>query len=123
MSKQVARSGLDIIAEMLKLTREMADSNDADYLIESIDKRGELMDEYDALKKNPASAAEIEDNKPKISKMLNEMIALDKKISDMIGFFYHEAKTELQASAKKSKVLNYTNQAISASGSYMDYKE
>lgn len=124
MTAQKTSRGLDIITELLELTRKMANSGDADFLIEAIDRRGELMSEYDALKaSNPKAFAVTEASEPEISEMINEIIELDKKINKSLFSMYHEAKTGLQSSTKSNKILNYTNQAISASGSYMDFKE
>lgn len=124
MSTQKAAIGLEMITELLNLTRKMSKSDDADFLIEAVDKRSELMAKYDALKaSDPETAAAIEKNKPEISEMINEIIELDKKINKSLFSMYHEAKAGLQNSTKNNKILNYTNQAISASGSYMDFKE
>lgn len=124
MTAQKTSRGLDIITELLDLTRKMANSGDADFLIEAIDRRGELMAEYDALKASGSGASTVtEAHKPEISEMINEIIELDKKINKSLFSMYHEAKTGLQSSTKSNKILNYTNQAISASGSYMDFKE
>lgn len=119
-----AARGLEIITELLDVTRKMVRSEDADLLADAIDRRGELMAEYDALKASSAeAAAAIEKDKPLISKMINEIIELDKKIDKSLSSMYREAKSDLQNSNKNKKILNYTNQAISPSGSYMDYKE
>lgn len=124
MTAQKTSRGLEIITELLDLTRKMTKSGDADFLIEAIDRRGELMAEYDALKaSDPEASAVTEANKPEFSEMINEIIELDKKINKSLFSMYHEAKTGLQSSTKSNKILNYTNQAISASGSYMDFKE
>lgn len=124
MTAQKTEYGLEIITELLDLTRKMAKSDDTDFLIEAIDRRGELMAEYDALKaSSPEASAAIEKNRPDISEMLNEIIELDKKINKSLFSMYHEAKSGLQSSTRNNKILNYTNQAISASGSYMDIKE
>lgn len=124
MSAQKSVRVLEIIVELLNLTRKMSKSEDADFLVDAIDKRGELMAEYDALKTSSSDAAAlIEKNKPKISEAINEIMELDKKINKSLFSMYHESKTDLQNSTRNNKILNYTNQAISSSGSYMDFKE
>ncbi len=117
-------SGLAIITELLSLTKKMVQSDDLDFLVESIEKREQLMAEYDALKaSSPAAADAIKQDKPQISKMMSEMIQLDKKINRVIDRLYDEAKKEVQGSVQNNKVLKYTNQAISGTGSYFDIKE
>lgn len=118
------RSGLAIITALLELTRKMAASDDADFLVSSVGKRELLMGEYDRLKASSPYAAEaIEKDKPEISRMIAEIIELDKQINKTLNAFYTMSKHELEGSNTNRKILNYTNNAISASGSYMDYKK
>lgn len=118
------RSGLAVMAEMLELTRKMAASGDADFLISSIDKRQSLIDEYELLKApgSPATA-ELERDKAEIGRIKGEIVELDKKIDVSLKSMMSQTKAELENSVSNAKVLNYTNNAISSSGSYMDYKK
>lgn len=124
MSAQESGRTLDIIIELLNITRKMSKSSDPDFLVEAIDKRGELMAEYDRLKASDTqSVASIEKHKAQISDMINEIIELDKKINRTLFSLYQDAKINLKNSNQSNKILNYTNNAISSTGSYMDYKE
>lgn len=125
MSKTVnERSGLAVISDLLDLTRRMAESEDADFLVDSVERRDKLMDEYDRLKvSSPYAAEAIEKDKPEISRMIAEIIELDKRINQSLNALYTATKHDLEGANAGRKILNYTNNAISASGSYMDYKK
>lgn len=126
MSESAAeRSGLEIISELLSLTRLMvAKIDNSDFLVSSVDERGRLLEEYGYLKNSSASAkAEIEKDKPKIDKMISEITNFDKQINAALIAFRDEAKRDLQNSNTQKKVLNYTNNTISSSGSYLDIKK
>lgn len=123
-SEQKAKRMLGIFAELLNLTRKMAKSTDPDFLIEAIDKRGDLMTEYDTLRASSARAAAVAGStNPQVAEMINEIIELDKKINKTLFSLYHDAKVNLKTSNQNAKILQYTNQAISSTGSYIDLKE
>lgn len=119
------RGGLAIVFDLLSLTREMAEKrDDTDFLIESIDARERLMNEYDHLKTANAYAQKaLEKDKPQITGMIHEIIELDKTIDASLRAHHEKAKEDLKDSNSLKKVLNYTNNAVSASGSYMDFKK
>lgn len=117
------RSILAVMTEILTLTRKMAASRDADFLVSAIDDRERLIDEYKHLKADPGAADAFERDKPEIDKMTGEIAELNKTIGATLNSLLAEAKLELESSVSRNKVLNYTNNAISSSGSYMDYKK
>lgn len=119
------RNGLEIITEMLALTREMSyKTDDADFLLASIERREQLMQEYDAVTSATLYAKEDAGrDKPEIKHMIDEIIELDKTINASLLSMRNEAKQQVTSSNIQKKVLNYTNQAISSSGSYMDFKQ
>lgn len=125
MSKALSeRSGLELVQEMRKLTKEMFNkSEDAEALTALIEKRGALMEDYDRLKAtNPRAAAAMEKDKNKIKKILEEMRELDKGVNASLEKMHAEAKLDLESTTSNQKVLGYTNQAIASSGSFMDIK-
>jgi phage host-nuclease inhibitor protein Gam len=118
------RSGLSIVEELLALTRRMAESDDLDFIVGAIDRRGELMDEYDRLKASNRYFAEAaEKGRPQIKKLVAEIMKLDDIINRKLVDFRESNKQDLQGSVAKNRVLKYTNSAISAAGSYMDVKK
>jgi phage host-nuclease inhibitor protein Gam len=129
MNRQTAtqereRSGLAIVEELLYVTRRMAESDDLDFIVEAIDRRGELMDEYDRLKATNRYFAEAaEKGRPQIRKLVAEIMKLDDIINKKLVEFRESNKQDLQGSVAKNRVLKYTNSAISAAGSYMDVKK
>jgi phage host-nuclease inhibitor protein Gam len=118
------RSGLTIVEELLAVTRRMAESDDLDLIVASIDRRGELMDEYDKLKASNRYFAETaERSRPQIKKLVAEIMKLDETINKRLVEFRENNKQDLQGSVAKNRVLKYTNSAISSAGSYMDVKK
>lgn len=117
------RGGLEIISEILSLTRRMISKiDDPDFLVESIEKRELLMGEYDRVKVNPSAQAAIERDKPEIKTIIAEIVELDKKIEKALNVFRNEVKQEVESANMQKRVLGYTNKAISDSGSYLDLK-
>ena len=118
------RSGLSIVEELLTLTRRMAESDDLDFIVEAIDRRGELMEEYDRLKTaNRYFAEAAERCRPQIKNLVGEIMKLDDVINKKLVEFRETTKQELQGSVAKNRVLKYTNSAISSRGSYLDVKK
>lgn len=119
------RTGLEIIAEMLSITRDMSGHlSDADYITDALDRRELLMIEYDAVTgATPYAEERTARDKPEIRRMIGEIMELDKTVNAALCAMRAEVKQEVASSNAQKKVLNYTNQAISASGSYMDFKK
>ena len=120
MTTQEGRSAKELIEELLGLTRQMAlKTGDVDFLLQGVDKRQTLMDELDKTTAgNPDSR-----KTPELRRMVDEIISLDKLITDAMINHREDAKKEVSASNQQKRILSYTNQAISSSGSYMDYKK
>lgn len=117
------RSKLEIVTEMLELTRRMLEKReDADFLIESIDKRQEFMDEYDQLTVSAGGDLTAKEQ-DEIKRMIQEIIILDKTVNSALNRHMIVSKDALANSNNQKKVLAYTNSALSSSGSYMDYKK
>lgn len=120
---KTVRNRLDIIVELHKITKQMTDrSGDADFLMLSVDKRQTLMDEYDAMQQLRDDPTTYEEQ-TEIRRLVKDIIKMDNIIADALENHQKEAKAELVNSNKQQRVLGYTNQAMSASGSYMDYKK
>lgn len=117
------RSKLAIIKELHALTKGMvARKNDADYLILSVEQRQDLMDEYDLLD-NSGGEGESPDDPAEIKRLIQEIIGMDSTISAALEQHKIESKSDLANSNTQQKILGYTNQAMSTSGSYMDYRK
>lgn len=123
-STERGRSGLSIVEELLILTRKMAESDDLNFIVEAIDQRGALMGEYDHLKNTDRLFAEsAEQGRPQIKKLVAEIMKLDSIVNKKLVEFRENNQHNLRGSVVRNRVLNYTNSAISAAGSYMDVKK
>lgn len=115
------RGGLEIMNDILGITQEIAGSEDVDFIIASLDRRGFLMDEYDRVK--AASPESIKKDRSNIDRVKVEIAKLDSGIGDNLQKLRAQAKQDLESSNTQKKVLGYANQAVSSSGSYMDFKK
>lgn len=123
MSSAVSTRGrVEVITELYELTKEMERrKDDADFLIASVEKRQGLMDEYDLLRQNTDDPGE--EAKAEMGRMVKEVIGMDTAITAALEGHKKASKADLTASNRQQKVLGYVNQALSSSGSYMDYKK
>lgn len=113
------RTGLLIITDLYNLTTRMSrQTNDPDFLVESVEKRQALMDEYDAYK-----ADHPDEDITEIKKLVKEIIAMDKKISSSLTYHQNDVKRKLSESQNKQRVMGYGNQGTSSSGSLMNYSK
>ncbi len=118
------RGALGIIEELLTITRKMSESDDVDYIVEAIDRRGDLMEKYDRLKAtNRYFAESIEKNRPQIGKLVTEILKLDEAVNKTLSDWRDLNKHSLESSVARSKVLKYANSSMSSAGSYMDFKK
>lgn len=114
-------SGLDIMRELLNITREMAGSEDTSFLIASLDRRDRLMEEYDRVK--AASPESIEKDRKEIDRVKSEIARFDSEVGKTFHKLQSQVKEDLKNNNAQKKVMGYTSQAMSASGSYMDFKK
>jgi hypothetical protein len=118
------RGAAAIVHDLYACTSDMMRYlEDADMLIELVEKRQALSDEFAARKNSgePLYAsdsvrAQAESYYAKINEMTPKIIKAMERHRD-------EAKTQLTSLKTNQRVLRYTNSAISGSGSYMDYKK
>lgn len=124
MSKpSVKRGRMRIITELYELTKEMEQRrDDADFLILSVEKRQDLMDEYDILRLQNSDELD-ERAEEELKRMVKEVIHMDAAIAAALEEHRRVSKKELAASNSQQKLMGYMSGAISASGSYMDYKK
>lgn len=118
-----ATNKLEIITTLYHLTCEMSERcNDADFLIQAVDKRQELMDCYNNITADEIDAP-TEQSLLEIKRMVREIIRMDVTISATLEKHKSQAKGSLASSTNQNRMLGYVNQAVSSSGSYMDYKK
>lgn len=124
MSEATNPSRVVIMEELLDLTKEMLlKEEDEEFLIESVDKRQILMDEYDLVDARDDIPELSPQELQRISGIAQEIIKLDVQISNALERHKAKSKEELTASNSKQRILGYVNQALSASGSYMDFRK
>ena len=121
--KLTQKDGAALMEELLLLTTSMVrQSEDADFLIEGVEKRQAIMDAYDEWAKlNPEALAALEKDTDTI-KTAGEILAMDKDIVKALSAFKQEIQKDVTASKAQQKVMGYLAGAISSSGSYMDVK-
>ena len=116
------RTKMELANEMLALTKRMAQNlKDAEFLVDGVEKRQALMDAFDRITQEQESAAPP--NPQMLRTIFTEIQRLDTAITASLLQHREQAKARLANSNQQNKVLAYTNNAMSASGSYMDYRK
>jgi len=118
------RKFADIVDDLYRLTVEMTQHlDDADYLVEHTDLREELAGEFRRLKEGGEPLFSSQQEREQVNGFLAQVAEMDKKIASAMEHLRDEAKQHLSESKSNQRVLNYTNAAISGSGSYMDVRK
>ena len=118
------RSAAELIDELYRITVEMTCKlDDADHLVESIDKRQELMDEYSRRRENGEVSFATEAEQKRVAGVIAQISEMDKDIYSALEKLRDETKEKLGAAQSNRKVLGYTDSAMSGPGSYMDIKK
>jgi len=88
----MTRDAGTIITELHELTQDMVKRlEDPDYLVECVDKRQKLMDEFDAYEKaNPANV-----DKEKLKVLVGDIIVMDRKINASLEKHKRDTKGRL----------------------------
>lgn len=115
------RPRLTIARDLLDLTRRMKDNcSNADFLLESVPKRQTLMDEFDAV---PDTVAFPKPERTQIHELFTQAAQMDKTITAALEKHKTDVKDHLSSSNSQQKVLSYTKNTMSSSGSYLDIKK
>lgn len=119
------RTKLQIITELHDLTMQMTENlDDADFLILSMEKRQDLIEECNMLDVlDPELAKPSAEDMHAIRGLVDKILSKNIDISTALENHKAQAKDELAASTQKQKIMGYMNNAMSASGSYMDYRD
>lgn len=115
------RRRLDILKELLALTKKMASKrSDADFLLASVLRRQALMLEYDQVKVGlpPLSPSESDE----ALHIAQEIMTLDKIINATLEGHRNETMAELKKHNPSQKLLGY-QQAQPASGNHFDLRK
>ena len=119
-----ARNGSAIVAELLTLTTRMLEQrHDADFLIEGVEQRQALIDEYDAWSEANEAEKNAFERQPEAKSMVEKILGMDQVINKSLSDFKAEAQQNVRNSNAQQKVIGYLGNAVSASGSYMDFKK
>ncbi|WRS26344.1 hypothetical protein U6B65_08255 [Oscillospiraceae bacterium MB08-C2-2] len=112
-----------IVQNMFDLTCEMIGHlEDYEFLVDAIDRRQVLMDEFDRVKNSPDFLSGMDGTRTaEVSNMLSNMRDMDKTVIQALSRILLEAKKELAANNNQQKVMGYMNNMVSSSGSYMNY--
>jgi hypothetical protein len=118
------RTAAEIVDELYRITVEMTcKPGDADFLIESIDKRQELMDEYDRRRNSGEVMFATKQEQEQSAGTIAKIAELDKSVFGALEKLRDETKQKLKTSQANRKVLGYTDSAMSGPGSYMNIKK
>lgn len=124
MSTGEIRDGADILADIHQLTIQMMEQrHDSQFLIKGVEDRQMLIDEYELFGKADPEAKVILEKDAGTKRTLAKILDMDKVIFKSLQGLRDQSKQDLAKSNKQQKVLGYINNAISASGTYMDYKK
>lgn len=117
------RGRLQVMQELLIITKEMVRlRDDPEFLIQSVDKRQELIDEFEAMRAQDASPLSDEDL-AETKRLAQEIAGMDGVITAALEGHRNLAKEKLVANANHRKVVSYLNKTVSSSGNYMDFKK
>ncbi|MDL2232830.1 hypothetical protein LJC63_04525 [Ruminococcaceae bacterium OttesenSCG-928-L11] len=120
MNDGESRTGIGIITDLFNLTNKMIRQlDDPDFLIESVNQRQVLMDEYDAWRGSNSNSPEEQDA---IKGMIKEIVAMDQKINTTLTYHRNEAKKNLSENQNQQKVAGYGNIG-GLPGNHMNYSK
>jgi len=118
------RDGTAIIDDMHILTTSMMEQrHDPDFLIDGVEKRQVLIDEYDEWSNKYQEQRAVYERTPEAKTIVEKILGMDKVIAKTLGEFKTVAQQNVQNSNAQQKVIGYLGGSISASGSYMDFKK
>lgn len=125
MSGATQRTKLQIVTDLHAVTKQMLEQlDDPDFLIDAVDQRQDLMDEFDMLEiSHPDLPALSPQETATIKQLLQEIMGFDISIATALENHKSESKNALATSNQQQKMMGYVNQSLSGSGSYMDFKE
>jgi hypothetical protein len=113
-----------IVDEIYRVTVEMNGKlDDADFLIERVEARQVLIDEYERREKSGEPMFATESDGQRMLDTIKQIMELDKGINAALERLRDEVKAKLSSAQTNQKVLGYTNSAMSGTGSYMDIKK
>jgi len=115
-----SRSRVTIMTELKDVTDRMLHNRSSfDIMLRGVEERQGLMEEFDMLSADDLS----EDDRRTIKSLAKEILQKDSILNAALETLRAESKQNLAENQAKQRVLGYTNNAMSASGSYMDYKK
>ncbi len=124
MSPQPSLGFATILDELYRLTNQMAEQrHNPDCLIECVEKRQSLMDEYDALAlTHPKEKAAFEQD-ASARELVAKMLTMDRVVAKALEEHKASAHKDVASANAQQKVLDYLGKAHSSGGSLMDYKK
>jgi hypothetical protein len=121
---EIIRDGGAILDDLHILTTRMVEQrHDADFLIDGIERRQTLIDEYEDWAEVHPQEREGYERTDKAKKLVEKILGMDQIISKTLSEFKAAAQQSVQSANTQQKVISYLNGSISSSGSYMDVKK
>ena len=117
------KDGLALMEELYLLTNQMVEQrHDADFLLEGVEKRQELMDAYDRWAQLAPTDRTAFEKDPKARQTVDKILSMDQVIVKALEQLKLDVQKDSSAAKAQQKVIGYLGNAISSSGSYMDVK-
>lgn len=114
------RTRVTIMTELRDVTdRMLHNRTSSDIMLAGVEERQGLMEEFDMLSADDL----LEEDRLAIKSIAKEILQKDIILNAALEALKAESKQGLAENQAKQKVLGYTNNAMSAAGSYMDYKK
>jgi esterase/lipase superfamily enzyme len=117
MKASGGRSARAIIGDLHTLTKAMVGRlDDPDYLVESVEKREALMEEFDA-----CIMAHPDVDKSAFARQISEILAMDERINASLKYLKNATKSKLNETKRRQQAAAYTATQRHSSGTFMNY--
>jgi esterase/lipase superfamily enzyme len=117
MKASGGRSARTIIDDLHTLTKAMVGRlDDPDYLVECVEKREALMNEFDA-----CVLAHPDVDKRAFARQIGEILALDERITPSLKQLRNTAKSKLGETKRRQQAAAYTASQRRSAGTFMNY--
>ncbi|MGI6403296.1 MAG: hypothetical protein ACOX0K_03545 [Oscillospiraceae bacterium] len=118
------RGFAEILDDIYHLTNQMAEQrHDPDFLIEGVEKRQALMNEYDALALVYPEERKAFEQDPISRDRVAKMIAMDRAVAKALEEHKASAHQDVAAANARQKVLDYLGKSHPSGGNLMDYRK
>jgi len=125
MKATPSRGFAEILDDIYHLTNQMAEQrHNPDFLIECVDKRQALMDEYDALALVYPEEKKAFEQNPAARDRVAKMLVMDRAVAKALEEHRSSAHQDVASANARQKVLDYLGKShYPSGGTRMDYRK